>query len=101
MTTFPKPEPRAKTKAREAREDAAKLKVFRDAVWAREQLEDCPDQHGRCQTCRRVVMRSGPAAYCGEVHHIISRRHKATWYEPANGRLLCRACHRTVTERRS
>ena|SRR3990167_4725671 len=96
----PKPEPRSRTKARKRREDAEQLQAFRSAVWARERIEGAPG-HGACQQCARVVSPTGPGDYRGEVHHVKSRRHKATRYDPANGQLLCVPCHRAMTEHRA
>ena len=100
MAPIPKPESRAKVKARKDRADAKALAAFRAAVWARESKSG---SLGACQRCYRIVKRpevSGSIWEVGEVHHLISRRHKATRYDPANGQLLCSACHRAVTEHR-
>lgn len=94
----PKPEPIARMRARKARKDAAALKAFRDAVWEREAIGHNIGA-GLCEGCYLCVYRSEHPR--GEVHHLISRRHKATRYDPANGQLLCRACHRRVTEHRN
>lgn len=101
---LPKPN-RKREKARKAREDAQQLKAFRDAVWLREQVRLMgrsrnliPDGFARCQYCDLCVFRTRRPY--GEVHHRIGRRNKATRYDPNNGVLLCRECHRAVTEHR-
>lgn len=73
------------------RDDAKQLRAFRVAVWMREsrkvdnfELADI----ARCEHCGTWVHR-WPGDLTGEVHHRISRRHKATRYDPANGVLLC------------
>ena len=97
----PKGKTRKQLKARKDREDAKQLKAFRDAVWLREELKalgysptyPVPDDYtamsGRCQHCGRMVGRYLEFEMTGEVHHRISRRHKATRYNPDNGVLLC------------
>ena len=94
----PKGKTRKQLKARKDREDAKALKAFRDAVWLRECVEGWRMTAG-CQRCGRIVVR-GSDYRPGEVHHIIGRRAKATRYDPANGVLLCRDCHRKETEHR-
>ncbi len=101
---LPKPEPRKRVKARKQREDAKRLQAFRDAVWAREQHGVYPDQWGACQRCGGFVIRTSSLDWNrGEVHHIIprSRCTKADRYNPANGTLVCRPCHRLLQEHRA
>lgn len=100
---IPKGKTRKQLKARKDREDAKQLKAFQDEVWRRERHLTFPDSEpettgARCQNCGRFVYRSFEPF--GEVHHRISRRHKATRYDPANGVLLCHNCHVEVTEKR-
>src|SRR5689334_23651558 len=88
-------------KARKDREDAKQLKAFRDGVWKREGQKEWPGfiagTYGRCQHCHAYVTRAREYELSGEVHHRISRRHKATRYDPDNGVLLCNflvnGCH--------
>ena len=84
-------------KAKKDREDAKQLKAFRDAVWLRE--ADCLGW-ACCQWCGAAVYRGPLHIFTGEVHHRISRRHKATRYDPDNGVLLCNflvnGCHERV-----
>ena len=92
MLAQPKGKTRKAIKAKHDREDAAKLKAFRDAVWARERQKTWPEGEpgltgAKCQHCGAFVYRS--VVLTGEVHHRISRRHKATRYDPDNGVLLC------------
>ncbi len=95
----PKPEARKKTKARQAREDAQRLKTFRDAVWERAKRWIDPSvsyDYGRCRHCARIVFRN--LSPHGEVHHRIPRSlcTPAQRYDPANGVLLCggpNGCH--------
>ena len=91
----PKGRTRKQLKARKDREDAKQLKVFRDAVWLRESqllMNKNPNwisiNVAACQHCGHLVQRM-PDLLTGEVHHRISRRHKATRYDPDNGVLLC------------
>jgi septal ring factor EnvC (AmiA/AmiB activator) len=87
---FPKPEARKRAKARAKREDAKRLKAFRDAVWARESARwTAPDGLAKCQRCGTWVKRATDAWVRGEVHHRIGRRQKTTRYDPRNGVLLC------------
>lgn len=88
-------------RAKAKREDAKQLARFRDAVWVREfdplRFSSVDVQHGRCQHCSYPVHRGRTVRLTGEVHHRISRRHKATRYDPDNGVLLCNflvnGCH--------
>lgn len=85
---------RRAVKLRKAREDQRKLKAFRDAVWARENLIAGGFGLGDamvawCQSCGRVVNRGPRFILTGEVHHRIFRGNKATRYDPNNGVLLC------------
>jgi len=88
---MPKGKTRKQQKARKDREDAKQLKAFRDAVWSRENKIAGGDgtlDVARCQACSAIVFRS-ERSLTGEVHHRISRRHKATRHDPDNGVLLC------------
>ena len=91
MTGFPKPEPRAKTQARKAREDATRARAFREAVWMR-----CGPWCSRCG-CSVSHPGDGDGLQWGHVHHIrprsLSQREK---FDPANGILLCASCHAGV-----
>ena len=88
---------RKKSKARKDRADVKALKAFRDAVWRREHkkawlLRDWylpGENEAYCQHCHAIVRRGPGVVMTGEVHHRISRRHKATRYDPDNGVLLC------------
>lgn len=95
---IPKPKPRKAVKAKKDRKDARQLREFQDAVWKREhdkiEFADAPT-FARCQDCYAWVNRSSESQ-AGHVHHMVSRRHKAKRYDPANGRLLCRLCHNAV-----
>jgi hypothetical protein len=90
---IPKGRTKKQVKARKDREDAKQLKAFRDAVWHREELKQAyvgsTYQWALCQYCYEVVRRGHGVFLTGEVHHRISRRHKATRYDPDNGVLLC------------
>lgn len=94
---IPKGKTRKQVKARKDREDARKLKAFRDAVWQREhdKMADpfAPSYFAKCQDCRAWVDRRRGASIPGHVHHVMSRREKALRTVPSNGRLLCRRCH--------
>jgi hypothetical protein len=103
---IPKGKTRKQLKARKDREDAKQLKAFRDYVWNREGLKydgtvSTEWNVARCQDCGAVVVRN-PNMMSGEVHHIRSRRHAETRYDPNNGRLLCNHlvnnCHAKVTK---
>jgi HNH endonuclease len=91
----PKGKTRKQLKARKDREDAKLLKRFRDDVWAREATCDPIFGWANCEHCGAHVSRE--PVMTGEVHHRISRRHKATRYDPDNGVLLCNhlvnGCH--------
>ncbi len=83
-------------RAKAKREDVKQLKAFRDAVWLREELKLLGDlradgraEIGLCFACLVIVQRFEYRPMTGEVHHRISRRHKATRYDPQNGVLLC------------
>lgn len=111
----PKGKTRKQVKARKDRADAKQLKAFRDAVWKRESDKMDAALDGRwepgfrfnddiaswqfaiCQFCGASVHRGRDVNLTGEVHHRISRRHKATRYDPMNGVLLCNflihGCH--------
>lgn len=84
------------------RQDAARLKAFREAVWRRECDRCLPMMTfaaARCQGCQAWVYRpddGGPAWRFGEVDHIKPRStcSLSERYDPANGQLLCQECHR-------
>ena len=93
---IPKGRTRKQLKAKKDREDAERLAQFRDRIWLREQDKFCGDgtlvldgTAARCQHCGLIVVRGPSKVLTGEVHHRISRRHKATRYDPDNGVLLC------------
>ena len=92
----PKGKTRKQLKAKRDRADAYALKIWRDAVWRRERPPLWAEGLARCQECQRTVNRHGDRCLFGHVHHIVSRRHKATRYDPKNGKLLCRACHNAM-----
>jgi hypothetical protein len=93
----PKGKTRRQIKRRKDREDAKRLRHFRNLVWLREcertgNFAGNPIQYAQCQHCHALVMRGSlleDAPLTGEVHHRISRRHKAMRYDPDNGVLLC------------
>ncbi len=93
----PKGKTRKQLKARKDREDAKRLKVFRDDVWSREATCDPIFGWAKCEHCGVTVSRYRSEPLTGEVHHRIGRRNKATRYDPDNGVLLCNArlndCH--------
>lgn len=93
---IPKPEPRKTTKARKSRVDAKALKAFRDAVWHRAMTwVGYERNYARCKLCGGIVYRDKEPR--GEVHHRISRRHKGTRYDPANGVILLRAVFKRLS----
>lgn len=68
-----------------------RMRAFRDAVWSR-----VSDRYGwtNCHYCRHVVRR-GSEFFGGEVDHIRPRStHPELKYEPLNGCVTCRDCHR-------
>jgi len=85
----PKGKTRKQVRAKAKREDAKQLKAFRDACWDLVTLRGC--LVAVCAECRCDVYRDREPF--GYVHHIISRRHKATRTDPRNGEILCRKCH--------
>jgi len=92
----PKGKTKKALKAKRDRADAQQLKAMQDAVWKREcdKLPFMSLDGAKCQDCGKWVYRDAFDAWCrGHVHHVVSRRHKATRYSVRNGRLLCRACH--------
>ena len=97
----PKGKTRKQLRARAKRADTKALKDFVEAVWAREhakiEFDDAPT-FARCQDCGAWINRS-TVSMGGHVHHVVSRRHKASRTDPANGRLLCRACHNRAHQR--
>lgn len=104
-----KGEPLKRTRNRKRRTDAEKLETFRDAVWLREVTKAnggglCEVDIARCQRCFELVVRT-PTRLTGHVHHRISRRHKATRYDPDNGVLLCDStvndCHAKVEQHKA
>lgn len=76
-------------RAKAKREDAKALKAFQDACWKLVTLNGC--LVACCADCRGDVFRDREPF--GHVHHVISRRHKATRTDPRNGVILCRTCH--------
>ena len=88
----PKPKTNRQLKAKRDREDAKALRQFQDAVWAKA-LSNGLWGYAFCADCDAAVSRDGIYKPLGHVHHLISRRHKATRHDPENGILLCRACH--------
>jgi len=95
----PKGKTRKQLKAQKDREDAKQFKVFRDAVWDRERRRlGLDDSFALCQGCGELVSPSLGSLF-GQVHHVVSRRHKATRIDPDNGRLLCRKCHNNAHRR--
>ena len=95
------PVPKGKTqkqvRAKARRKDAKQLREFRDAVWKHEWEGlygetlpvGCVARVALCQHCHDVVSRLDDWPLTGEVHHRLSRRHKASRYNPDNGVLLC------------
>lgn len=63
-----------------------------DAMWSRAVRL----RAGRCEACGRAPQ-FGDALSALEAAHIIPRRHRTTRWDPANGRALCRTCHRHYT----
>jgi 5-methylcytosine-specific restriction endonuclease McrA len=89
MPPIPKPEPIKKLKARKKRQQAAKAKAFRDAVWKQR-------DHGRCRVCGGWCFR-GLEGLTGHVHHLRGRRvDPVNKYNPQRAVLLCAGCHRAV-----
>lgn len=87
---IPKPEPRAKEKARKKRQaDAARAACVK-AVWARA-------EH-RCESCGKYVREpfGGWARFFGEIGHVherVSRARGGDPTDPSNCLLLCFDCH--------
>lgn len=91
----PKGEALTKTRERAKRHDGYGLKAWRNEAWSKQPGGADVDQWGHCGDCQRVVYRRRP--FCdpsvGQVHHIVSRRHRKTRVDPNNAVILCRACH--------
>ncbi len=98
---IPKGKTRKQVKAKRDREDAKALEAFRQAVWDRESEKFGQDDgFALCQRCGTLVS-PAPGLLFGEVDHIRPRSLAPELrYESTNGRLLCRICHRKVTEHR-
>lgn len=97
--------PKGKTvkqeRAKRKRLDTLALQQFRMAVWARDGYGHKDGGGLRfigCAYCYRTVYNQQDPF--GEVHHIRSRRHKETRYDPKNGVILCHDCHELVTAKR-
>lgn len=84
---IPKPEPRAKAKARADRKFAADRKRCRETVYERDGWQ--------CQRCLRRVSIDVPtwAANFAHVNEIIPRSRGGSAVDPDNCELLCRECH--------
>lgn len=93
----PKPEPRAKVKARRVRNDAKARKACVDAVWRRAGGDAFDGVWARCegleQPCGNPLMKGAEFALAGHVDEIVSRAQGGDPTDPANCRLLCRWCH--------
>lgn len=84
---FPKPESRAKVKARGRRQIEKRRKACREFVYIRECM--------RCQRCRRQVSIDVPewAPNRAHVNEMIPRSQGGDPCDPENCELLCQECH--------
>jgi 5-methylcytosine-specific restriction endonuclease McrA len=91
---FPKPK---SSKGQRTKRHQAKMLSFINAVWLREGILDYGHMT-RCRKCSCWVYRHDGS---GEVHHLKPRSTSPeSKYDPTNGVILCRECHRAVTEHR-
>lgn len=94
MLSKPIAQPKAKPDPlKRRRTHKQRMQAFVDAVWLR-----VSDLNGwtNCHYCLCVVRR-GSRFFGGEVHHILKRStHPELKYEPLNGCVVCRDCHRRL-----
>ncbi len=83
---LPKPEPRARAKARADRAWAVRRRACEDAVWLRD--------GGRCRNCGGIVRRADPwPGNLGHVHEWPMRSAGNDGTDPRTAFLLCERCH--------
>lgn len=87
IQSYPKPEPRAKVKARAKRQRTLSRRQCREVVYERE--------HMRCQRCSRAVSLSChfAAPERAHVHEVVPRSLGGDPCSPANCLLVCKRCH--------